>query len=125
METNQQTEITPIPLVEREAFLESFLESGTELVKKERYQEAVKYLRNGAVAKTLGFDLEDDSRVFFIRKTPNEENVATIAGDVAYNSKFTRGPNKSGTLTIAEIFALEPAITGRPAPPIPLPCGTK
>jgi len=83
------------------------------------------HLRNGAVAKTLGFDLEDDSRVFFIRKTPNEENVATIAGDVAYNSKFTRGPNKSGTLTIAEIFALEPAITGRPAPPIPLPCGTK
>ena len=119
VETSGQIEITPIPLAERETYLENFLESGVELVKKGRYQEAIKYLRNGIAAKTLGFDFENDPRVFFIKKTPNGQNVAKIAGDVAYSSKFTRGPNKSGTLTVAEISALEPAITGKPAAFIP------
>ena len=119
VETSGQIEITPIPLAERETYLENFLESGIELVKKGRYQETIKYLKNGIAAKTLGFDLENDPRVFLIRKTPNGQDVAKIAGEVAYNSRFTRGPNKSGTLTIAQISALGPAITGKPAPSIP------
>ena len=119
MESSEKIDITPIPLAERETYLENFLKNGTRLVKDERYKEAIKYLRNGIVASTLGFNFDDDTRVFFIRKTPDEEGIASIAASIAFNSIFTRGPNKTGTIKIAEISVVGPAITRKPAPFIP------
>ena len=119
MEVAEKTDISPLPFSERESYLQGFLKGAMELVKKKRFEGAIKYLKNDTVAQTLGLEIERDPRTFLLRHTPDAEKTAELAANVAYNSQFTRRAAQSGTIRLAKIAALGPEITGKPAPFIP------
>lgn len=119
MELTEKTEISPLPFSERESYLQGFLKGAMDLVKKKRFEGAIKYLNNNTVAETLGLEIERDPRAFLLRHTPDAKKIDDLAASVAFNSQFAPKAGKSGTIRLANIAALGPEITGKPAPFIP------
>lgn len=108
MEITEKGEIQRVPEEERGPYLEGFLEDAGMLIRRGRYKQAVTFLRNPVVAKTLGFEFDEDSRSFLVPENPDEDGIKKLSASLAMNSGFDYGPNKTGKIKVADVYAVPP-----------------
>ena len=116
---DKEGEITVVAEGERPRFLERYIGKAIKLAKEENYEQAANHLRNAKMAKAVGLWFDDEAIGFGIKKTPDKEKIRDLSHTLADNSIFRHGPNKTGKIKIAYIYAVGPELTGKPAPKIP------
>lgn len=97
-------------------YLATYIKDGINLVKERKYEEAIRHLRDPKTAKEVGLNFETDSRSYLIKKDLSQDEADELADRIAYDSGFN---HLNKTITIADVWALGPEITGKPAPKIP------